>query len=172
MLQLDNDLKQNRSSGEQQLRQFISDLEQAAPANLDAEAERLEPEVWREIECLACANCCRSMSPSYSTSDIKRIATHFRLSVVAFKEKWLLKNEKGQWMNRLQPCPFLNLQTNKCIIYSIRPADCASFPHFTKKPMLDYMHVHKQNISFCPATIKMVEKLTATFEASHKAIAP
>jgi hypothetical protein len=25
--------------------------------------------------------------------------------------------------------------------------------------MVDYMHVHKQNVQHCPATFKMVEKL-------------
>jgi Fe-S-cluster containining protein len=62
-------------------------------------------------------------------------------------------------MNRLQPCQFLDLKTNMCSIYEIRPADCAGFPHLTKKKMVEYMHVHKQNITFCPATFLMVEKM-------------
>jgi Fe-S-cluster containining protein len=90
---------------------------------------------------------------------MKRIATHFRMSVPAFKEKWLYKNKKGEWMNRSQPCQFLDLRTNMCSIYDIRPVDCAGFPHLTKKKMVEYMHVHKQNIQFCPATFRMVVKL-------------
>jgi uncharacterized protein len=27
--------------------------------------------------------------------------------------------------------------------------------------MVDYIHVHKQNVEYCPATFKMVEKLIA-----------
>jgi hypothetical protein len=27
--------------------------------------------------------------------------------------------------------------------------------------MVDYMHVHKQNIEYCPATYKLVEKMQA-----------
>jgi Fe-S-cluster containining protein len=99
------------------------------------------------------------MSPTYTVADIKRIATHFRMSTAAFKKQWLYKNETGAWMNQQQPCPFLDLQTNKCRIYAIRPADCAGFPHLTKTPMTDYMHVHKQNIEFCPATFKLATKL-------------
>ena len=30
-----------------------------------------------------------------------------------------------------------------------------------KKKMVDYMHVHKQNIEYCPATYKLVEKMEA-----------
>ena len=78
----------------------------------------------------------------------------------AFKEKWLYYDAKdGDWMNRQQPCQFLDLSTNMCTIYAVRPADCAGFPHLTKKKMTDYMHVHKQNIAYCPATYKMVEKM-------------
>jgi hypothetical protein len=64
-------------------------------------------------------------------------------------------------MNVKQPCQFLDLKTNMCSIYEVRPADCAGFPHLSKKKAVDYMHVHKQNIEYCPATFKMVEKLKA-----------
>ena len=62
-------------------------------------------------------------------------------------------------MNTSQPCQFLDLKTNMCTIYEVRPADCAGFPHLVKKPFKDYMHVHKQNIEYCPATMLFIEKL-------------
>jgi Fe-S-cluster containining protein len=99
------------------------------------------------------------MTPTFTFQDLKRIASHFRMSIPDFKKKWLYKNKKGEWMNRSQPCQFLDLKTNKCSIYAIRPEDCAGFPHLTKKKTVEYIHVHKQNIQFCPATFKMVEKM-------------
>jgi Fe-S-cluster containining protein len=141
------------------LRRFLTKLESNPPKNLDLIAEEADREVWQEVDCLACSNCCRNMTPTFTLQDMKRIATHFRMSIPAFKEKWLYKDKKGEWMNRNQPCQFLDLKTNMCSIYAIRPADCASFPHLTKKKMVEYIHVHKQNIQFCPATFKMVEKL-------------
>ncbi len=77
----------------------------------------------------------------------------------AFKEKWLVLDKTGDWHNKKQPCQFLNLTDNKCSIYPVRPADCAGFPHLTKKKAVDYIHIHKQNIQYCPATYKMVEKM-------------
>jgi Fe-S-cluster containining protein len=141
------------------LRRFLTKLENNPPLLLDTYTDRIDKEVWAETNCLACSNCCRSMTPTFTVHDMKRIATHFRMSVPAFKEKWLYKNKQGEWMNRVQPCQFLDLRTNMCSIYEIRPADCAGFPHLTKKKMVEYMHVHKQNIQFCPATFKMVVKL-------------
>jgi len=138
---------------------YLESLETHPLAQLDAYAEKLEPEVWAEIACLQCANCCRSMTPTFTPEDMKRIATHFRMSVSAFKKKWLYQNKKGEWRNRSQPCQFLDLHTNKCSIYAIRPADCAGFPHLTKKRLVEYLHVHKQNLAYCPATLKLFEKL-------------
>lgn len=141
------------------LRRFLTRLENNPPKELDLIAEEIDKEVWQDVNCLACSNCCRNMTPTFTFQDLKRIASHFRMSIPDFKKKWLYKNKKGEWMNRSQPCQFLDLETNKCSIYVIRPADCAGFPHLTKKKMVEYIHVHKQNIQFCPATFKMVEKM-------------
>jgi Fe-S-cluster containining protein len=70
-------------------------------------------------------------------------------------------------MNKQTPCQFLDLKTNYCSIYSIRPADCAGFPHLTKKKMVDYMHVHQQNIEYCPATYAMVAKMQELMKGSN-----
>jgi Fe-S-cluster containining protein len=79
-----------------------------------------------------------------------------------FKEKWLeYDKEDKDWLNQQQPCQFLNLKNNMCSIYEVRPADCAGFPHLTKKKFTEYIHVHKQNVEYCPATYKLVEKMKA-----------
>ena len=81
------------------------------------------------------------------------------MTVAEFRNKWLYKDNSGDWMNKSTPCQFLDLSTNMCGIYDVRPADCAGFPHLAKRKLKDYIHVHKQNIEFCPATYKMVEKM-------------
>ncbi len=141
------------------LRRFLTKVEKNPPLLLDTYAEQIDKEVWTEVDCLACSNCCRTMTPVYTFKDLRRIASYLGMTVKAFKEKWLYKSRKGEWMNRSRPCQFLDLTTNKCSIYEVRPADCAGFPHLTKKKMVQYMDVHKQNIQYCPATFKMVEKL-------------
>ncbi len=141
-------------------RSFITRLENNPPKGLYKTLVEVDKEVWAETDCLTCGNCCKKMTPTFTPADIKRIAGHFSMSAEAFKEKWLTFDKKeGDWQNVKQPCQFLNLTDNKCSIYPIRPADCAGFPHLTKKNPTDYMHVHKQNIEYCPATYKMVEKM-------------
>lgn len=143
------------------LRRFLTKVEKNPPLLLDTYAEQIDKEVWKEVNCLACSNCCRRMTPTYNFEDLRRISAHFGMTIKAFKEKWLYKNKDGEWMNRSQPCQFLDRKTNLCTIYPIRPKDCAEFPHLTKKKMANYMHLHKQNVQYCPATVTMVEKLMA-----------
>lgn len=150
-------------------KRFLSRLEKNPPKNLDAIPLSLEKEVWAETDCLTCANCCKTMTPTFTAKDLKRIAPHFGMTIAAFKEKYLYKEKStGDWMNVKTPCQFLNLSDNKCSIYEIRPEDCAGFPHLSKKKMVDYIHVHKQNISYCPATFKLVEKMMLTMNGTRK----
>jgi Fe-S-cluster containining protein len=152
--------KQKVSRNAKQFRSFLTKLEKRAPKGLDNLAEFLSPQVWAETDCLSCANCCKTMSPTFTKTDIKRISAHLNTTPKAFTEEWLEYDKKDKdWLNKLRPCQFLNLKTNMCSIYEVRPADCAGFPHLTKKKMTEYIHVHKQNVEYCPATYKMVEKM-------------
>ncbi|MGQ0739559.1 MAG: YkgJ family cysteine cluster protein [Bacteroidota bacterium] len=142
------------------MRRFLTRLENAPPKILDKKIAVLEKEVWKEVDCLSCANCCKTMTPRFNDRDIKRISAHFNMTAEEFKQKWLYRERGGDrdWLSRTEPCPFLELKTNKCSIYEIRPADCAGFPHFQKK-FKDYSHVHKQNVECCPATHLLVQKM-------------
>jgi Fe-S-cluster containining protein len=140
-------------------RRFLNKLEKKPVRGLSALTAKLEKEVWQEVDCLSCANCCKTMTPTFNAADIKRISAHFGQTPDEFKEKWLYKQRgTGDWLNKKEPCQFLNLKDNKCSIYAVRPADCSGFPHLPKR-MSDYMHVHKQNIEYCPATHRLVEKM-------------
>ena len=143
-------------------RSFLTRLDSKPPKNLHKLMVEADKEVWAETDCLTCGNCCKKMTPTFTAADIKRISGYFGETPDAFKKKWLTFDKKeGDWQNVKQPCQFLNLTDNKCSIYAIRPADCAGFPHHTKKIPTDYMHVYKQNIEYCPATYKLVEKMQA-----------
>ena len=141
-------------------KKYLSKVEKNPPKNINAIVDKVNTEVWQEIDCITCANCCKKMTPTFTIKDIKSIAIHFDMTPKEVKEKWLHQDKKnGDWINVNQPCQFLNLSTNMCAIYEVRPADCAGFPHLKKKKFVEYLHVHKQNISYCPATFKMVEKM-------------
>ena len=150
-------------------RRYLGRVEKLKPAGLDKLAEKLNAEVWQEVDCLTCANCCKTMTPTFTNKDIRRISAHLNMKPFEFKEKWLKYEKKDKdWVNKKQPCQFLDLSTNMCSIYEVRPDDCAGFPHLTKKKMVDYIHIHQQNVSYCPATFKMVEKMMEKIKISQR----
>ena len=141
-------------------KRYLKKLDKNPPEDLYKKIIEKSKEVWEEIDCLSCANCCKKMTPTFTNTDIKRISNHLNMSVSDFKNKWLFYDKTDKdWQNKKQPCQFLNLSDNKCSIYDVRPADCSGFPHFTKKQPELYMHVHQQNVEYCPATYKLVEKM-------------
>lgn len=123
---------------------------------------------WQETDCLACANCCKVMTPTFTKQDILRISSHLKMTPETFKEKWLMKStDNNDLVNQKQPCQFLDLKTNKCSIYEVRPYDCAAFPHFKRKPFADFNHIHEQNIDYCPATFRFVTHMKEMIEKDY-----
>ena len=139
---------------------FLNRLEADVPDGLAQQIELADREVWKEVDCLACANCCKTMTPAFTKEDIVRIVTYLRMKPATFKSKWLKKEERsGHWVNTTQPCQFLDTGNNKCSIYEVRPADCAGFPHHNKTPFAVYNETFKKNVVHCPATFLLVKKL-------------
>lgn len=161
--------KQKFEKNKKAFRAFLTRLENKPPKQLYKLMVEADREVWQETDCLSCGNCCKKMTPTFSTADLKRISAHLNMSVSEFKEKWLEYDAKaGDWQNKKQPCQFLDPVTHFCSIYEVRPSDCAGFPHLKKRKPELYMHVHKQNLEYCPATYKMVEKMQVLLKQSTR----
>ena len=62
------------------IRIFLSRLQRKNPRGLDQLILQTDKLVWKELDCLDCANCCKTMSPTYSLADIRRIAKHLDIS--------------------------------------------------------------------------------------------
>jgi uncharacterized protein len=162
-------LKKKYQKNKKPFKKFIKNLETSDVSDVMGIAKAVEKEVWQEVNCLSCANCCKKMTPTLTKTDKHRIADHLNITVKEFKTKYLLydKDDKD-WRMQQQPCVFLNLETNMCNIYEFRPDDCRGFPHLVKEPMESYAYIHKQNIKYCPATYLWVEKMMDQIEFNKK----
>ncbi|MEQ8927856.1 MAG: hypothetical protein RLO81_18715 [Fulvivirga sp.] len=60
-------------------KKFLSSLKNANPRKLDNAFHTLHEEVFEEVDCLNCANCCKTTSPIFRNKDIERLAMHFRI---------------------------------------------------------------------------------------------
>ena len=57
--------KQKVRHNGKQLKSFLRKIEKNTPKGLDQLTQKISPLVWKEIDCLSCANCCKTMSPTF-----------------------------------------------------------------------------------------------------------
>ena len=139
-------------------RKFLATLKKKAPKNLDKIVQEVHTEVFREIDCTKCANCCKILGPLFTEADISRIAKHFRMRLPVFEDMYLRVDEDSDNVFKSMPCPFLG-EDNLCSIYDIRPKACREFSHTDRKKIYQINHLTIQNTLICPAVYLFVEKL-------------
>lgn len=139
-------------------RKFLGNLKKKAPKNLDKIALEIHQEVFTEIDCTACANCCKSLGPDFKEADITRIAKYFKMKLPAFEAEFLQVDEDGDKVFKSMPCPFLG-GDNLCSIYDVRPKACREFPHTDRKKIYQINNLTIKNTLTCPAAYLFVERL-------------
>lgn len=125
---------------------------------VDAVFHKLHDEVFEEIDCLSCANCCKTTSPIFYQTDIERVAKALRMKPGDFVEKYLRVDEDNDYVLTTSPCPFLDAD-NSCKVYDNRPKACREYPHTNRKKMVQIMELTHKNTLVCPAVLEMVERL-------------
>ncbi|MBT0555101.1 YkgJ family cysteine cluster protein [Riemerella anatipestifer] len=160
------DLELNRQNAQQKHKEhkkFLEKLKKKPPKNLDYLTQEIHNEVFDEIDCLSCANCCKTTGPLFTTQDIERISKFLKLKPTQFEEKYLRIDEDNDWVLQQLPCPFL-FSDNTCMIYEVRPKACREFPHTDRKKIYQINHLTIKNIEICPATFKWIEKMREKIE--------
>jgi Fe-S-cluster containining protein len=137
---------------------FFKKLKRKPPKQLDYIMQDLHDETFEEIDCLQCANCCKTTSPLFTDRDINRISKHLRLKPQQFIDQYLKVDEDGDMVLQSSPCTFL-LTDNTCMIYEVRPKACAEYPHTNRKKFHQISNITLNNLSICPAADRIVEKL-------------
>ena len=144
-------------------RKFLDGLKKKPPKNLDYLVVEKHEETFREINCLGCANCCKTTGPLYVEKDIERISKHLRMKPADFEAKFLRVDEDQDKVLQNLPCFFLN-DDNTCSIYDVRPKACREYPHTDRKKIYQINNLTIQNTLICPATYVFVEKLKKILE--------
>lgn len=155
------DLKRARDL-HQNNQQLLRKIKRLKPKNLDGQFNDLHEKVFKEIDCLECANCCKTTSPIFLTSDIERIAKTLKMKTNAFIDNYLKIDEDHDYVLQTAPCPFLG-EENKCIIYEKRPKACREYPHTNRKKMYQIINITSNNTLICPAVSRIVELLSLSY---------
>jgi len=137
---------------------FFAKLRKRKPRNLDKIMQELHLEVFAEIDCLDCGNCCKSISPTLYDKDVERLAKHLKMKPSQFVDKYLYVDDDGDYVFQHTPCPFL-MPDNYCMVYDMRPKACREYPHLDRKRFYQILNLTLKNTEVCPAVFDAVEKL-------------
>jgi Fe-S-cluster containining protein len=129
-------------------------LKKIKPKELDACFHELHEQVFLDLDCLNCANCCKTTSPIFKQTDIDRLSKTFRMKSSEFIDEYLFRDSDGDYVLKSAPCPFLGAD-NKCLVYDDRPKACREYPHTDRKNMLGILDLTLKNTLVCPAVLKI-----------------
>jgi uncharacterized protein len=132
--------------------------------NLDTIIHGMHEEIFERLDCLTCANCCKTTSPIFRPVDIDRIAKHLRMKSADFTDTYLRVDEDDDWVLQSSPCAFLDDQ-NYCTIYDVRPLACREYPHTDRKNMHQVLDLTYKNTLICPAVAEIAERLKSMAES-------
>src|SRR6056297_112143 len=137
---------------------FFARLKKKKPKKLDKTVHELHDEVFQEIDCLDCANCCKSISPTLYDKDIERLSKNLKIKPSQFLEEYLYLDDEGDYVFKQTPCPFL-LPDNYCQVYESRPKACREYPHTDRSRFYQLLNLTLKNSLICPAVFELIERL-------------
>lgn len=142
---------------------FIRRLKKRPPSGVDEEVVLLDELAFSKIDCLSCANCCKTISPVFKERDIVRLAAHFKMRPSVFTEKYLKMDEDGDYVLQSTPCPFLEAD-NKCSVYDKRPSACSGYPHTATLKFTKSTELFIKNSAVCPAVFEITMELKKKYD--------
>lgn len=145
-------------AGYKSTKKLMKQLGKLNPRKLDKLMLDLHTAEFRRIDCLECANCCKTISPSVIDSDVRRMAAALKMKVPELIDRYLIPDKDNDFVFNTLPCPFLE-EDNRCMIYEARPRACREYPHTDRKRMYQILDLTARNTKVCPAVFKIIEGL-------------
>jgi Fe-S-cluster containining protein len=139
-------------------KKFFDKLKKNPPRDLDRQFHDAHEIVFSKLDCLTCANCCKTISPIIKSKDVERLAAHFKIRPAQVVEKYLKIDSDGDYVFQKTPCPFLQ-SDNYCSVYDSRPNACRGYPHTDQVSMKSILPLTLRNTLSCPAVYEIVEEL-------------
>lgn len=143
----------------EQTKKIFRKWKQAKPKDLDQKFHKEHISEFKKMDCLTCANCCKTTSPIFRDADIRRIAKHLKIKESQLIQNYLKMDEESDYVLQKSPCNFLGAD-NKCAIYEVRPLACREYPHTDRKNMFQILEITVENTLICPAVARIVQTIT------------
>ncbi len=155
-------LEKSRTKHAQTMRK-MRHLSRLSKKGFDRVVHEFHDEVFSEIDCKKCGECCRNLGPVFRNSDIKLICSSVGMNARDFTDRYLVQDPDGVgYMLKNLPCPFQN-DDNICSVYEERPLACSSFPHTQSVNIQRKLVGLALDSQFCPAAFLLCEKIIAAY---------
>jgi Fe-S-cluster containining protein len=151
-------IEKKAKEDEKRNRELIKNLKKRPPGELDEFVHTAHNRAFEKIDCLTCANCCRSLGPRITDKDIERLSKHLKSKPSVLIQSFLRIDEDRDYVFKEMPCPFLETD-NKCHVYDSRPKACREYPHTDRKKIHQILDLTLKNSYVCPAVIEILGEL-------------
>ncbi len=125
----------------------------------DRRLRRFGEEIEAEIDCTACANCCRVSEVGITEKDIEKLAKFVGMSETEFVEQFTALDDSGARILKRNENGCVFLEGNLCSVYEARPQNCANFPHVVRGTgsIASRMWQFLDRVGYCPIVYNWME---------------
>jgi Fe-S-cluster containining protein len=120
---------------------------------------RIAEEIEGEIDCTACANCCKVATVVLKERDVEKLARYLRITPQQFLAEYTVRDEDNDLILRRTEAGCVFLDGNLCTIYEARPSACTTFPHLVRGdgPISTRMWQFVDRACYCPIVYNALE---------------
>jgi len=148
-------------------REFLKVRLNLSNKELDKIAQETTEEVWKQIDCLACGNCCRTLQIVVDDNDIQRLAQRLKMTPQQFSRQYVQTAPDRTKHFISTPCSFLGAD-NRCSVYEDRPQACRDFPYLHAADFRSRSLMMIANTATCPIVFNVWQQLKARFKFGRK----
>ena len=125
----------------------------------DRRLRRFGEEIEAEIDCTACANCCRVTEVGITEKDIEKLAKFVGTSELEFVDQFTALDNSGAVILKRNAGGCVFLEGNLCSVYEARPVNCANFPHVVRGSgsISSRMWEFLDRVGYCPIVYNWME---------------
>lgn len=125
----------------------------------DRRLRRFGEQIEAEIDCTACANCCRVTEVGITEKDIEKLAKFVGTSELEFVDQFTALDGSGARILKRNEGGCVFLEGNLCSVYEARPVNCANFPHVVRGSgsISSRMWEFLDRVGYCPIIYNWME---------------
>jgi uncharacterized protein len=125
----------------------------------DRRLRRFGEQIEAEIDCTACANCCRVTEVGITEKDIEKLAKFVGTSELEFVDQFTALDGSGARILKRNEGGCVFLDGNLCSVYEARPVNCANFPHVVRGSgsISSRMWEFLDRVGYCPIVYNWME---------------